>query len=387
MQELPEPLQIKEEQEDAHQRPEDADGSTTHASLAVKREDEPLQIKEEEEGVCEGLDGADGSTQAFIAVKSEDGEANISSETEPLPIASNENRQRNDDAEDSGASNGVNVLSSHCSESDTEDSDEWDDNREVMADLNMVQSDETHMEEEVLPLSHRLSKASSKDCNTNLKTHMMIHKPVPYSCMVCNKGFVQRSDLKKHTLVHTGDKPYSCTVCGKCFNLNGNLKQHMMVHTEKKPFSCTVCVKTFAFNRQLKAHMLIHTGETPYSCRVCGKGFGVAGSLKRHMVIHTGEKPYGCIVCGKGFGNMGGLKRHMVIHTGEKPYNCTVCSKGFFQKSDLKKHIIIHTGEKPYSCRICSKGFALMSYLKQHMAIHTRETCVAEVPKFPFERM
>jgi len=37
------------------------------------------------------------------------------------------------------------------------------------------------------------------------------------------------------------DKLYTCSVCHKRFTLCGNLKKHMLIHTGNRPFKCDVC--------------------------------------------------------------------------------------------------------------------------------------------------
>ncbi|KAL9708388.1 hypothetical protein quinque_011906 [Culex quinquefasciatus] len=60
----------------------------------------------------------------------------------------------------------------------------------------------------------------------------------PYICIQCNKGFHRRSDLKKHTFVHSGVRPFSCDECGKSFSRNTNLTKHLRIHSGFKPHKC-----------------------------------------------------------------------------------------------------------------------------------------------------
>ncbi|XP_070492313.1 zinc finger protein Gfi-1b-like [Chironomus tepperi] len=86
---------------------------------------------------------------------------------------------------------------------------------------------------------------------------MMIHSNVrPFECPFnhCGKRFHQKSDMKKHTYTHTGEKPYQCTQCLKCFSQSSNLITHQRKHFDFKPFICLHCDKSFQRKVDLKRH-------------------------------------------------------------------------------------------------------------------------------------
>ena len=205
----------------------------------------------------------------------------------------------------------------------------------------------------------------------NLKKHYLIHtKEKPYHCTICGVSFNHNSGLKVHLRTHTGEKPFECSKCGQRFSSNGNLRKHLIIHTGEKPFSCKVCGRRFSEHSALKAHAAAHTGEKSFMCPICDVAFTHKGGLEAHFRTHTGEKPFKCHICGLTFARNGGLKAHLRTHTGEKPFACSECHQAFAHKSNLNAHLRTHTGEKPFCCTNCDQKFANKSNLKKHLKTH-----------------
>uniref|UniRef100_A0A4X2KZG7 Zinc finger protein 740 n=1 Tax=Vombatus ursinus TaxID=29139 RepID=A0A4X2KZG7_VOMUR len=65
----------------------------------------------------------------------------------------------------------------------------------------------------------------------------------------------------------------------------------------QKNFICEQCFGAFRSSYHLKRHILIHTGEKPFECDVCDMRFIQKYHLERHKRVHSGEKPYQCERC------------------------------------------------------------------------------------------
>lgn len=51
-----------------------------------------------------------------------------------------------------------------------------------------------------------------------------------FQCLECSYAALSNADLKKHNLIHTGERPHACSICGQRFSIKGNLKRHIVAH-------------------------------------------------------------------------------------------------------------------------------------------------------------
>ncbi|XP_063388013.1 gastrula zinc finger protein XlCGF49.1-like [Cydia fagiglandana] len=146
----------------------------------------------------------------------------------------------------------------------------------------------------------------------------------------------------KHTNKQTNckeNKLYYCETCGKQSKARYLLIRHIKTHmTRRERYPCKICNKSLLTYSDLKRHQLIHIGEKPYTCEECNLKFSQKGNLDRHRRIHTGERPFVCDECDKQFASKSNLDRHKKLHSGDKPYMCEKCTKRFTQKGNLRIH-------------------------------------------------
>lgn len=167
---------------------------------------------------------------------------------------------------------------------------------------------------------------SQEKCKEHEK---MYHNPnLPYKCVECSVVFAERTQYVQHAKqIHGNDKPYNCPECDKCFGRRSDLRKHSIVHTGIRPYQCQFCLKSFSRNTNLSKHLRIHAGHKPHVCPLCPRSFVAKADLQRHVLVHSGVKPYSCQRCPATFRRRDKLLKHEARHEAISPDKCIAFDK------------------------------------------------------------
>ncbi|KAG2173702.1 hypothetical protein INT43_005122 [Umbelopsis isabellina] len=260
-------------------------------------------------------------------------------------------------------------------------------------------------------------RANSKPIQSSAHKHVCKY---PY----CGWSFKRYEHLKRHMLVHTGERPHLCDFpgCGKSFSRSDNFAAHYRTHTKKTLLQHRNSVPNIetmhqsnAFFRQNKMPPNFDFAR-PYELYNDRQGFPseqmqttpemiqhqqYLRSFETLQAIDTNQNTFQTTPLAK----MDYMHMHQpsspssptapsalssslqnpisdvyipmnVMSTPhqQKVHACQECRKRFKRLEHLKRHMRTHTLERPFSCPVpgCGKAFSRSDNLSQHVKTHQR---------------
>ena len=227
-----------------------------------------------------------------------------------------------------------------------------------------------------------------------LQEHNETHHGV-FTCRVCYRTFTSRSNLERHSRLHTGHKPYICSKCGKAFSR----KDHLTNHSAKHAYKCGKCLKRFVERDALRMHYRNdHQVELSNICSQCNKGFADARLYAEHLKSHpesseakaplTPEEyelkasmfQFKCTECGLTFSDAIDLARHR--HLQHMLYSCLSCFQSFADPALYSQHFVTHQSEMNiFECYACRQICQTYEELREHELVHAYRA--ANLPSDP----
>lgn len=251
--------------------------------------------------------------------------------------------------------------------------------------------------------SQRSLLATEKPITTGTSTRKQPTKQNKHMCTYpdCLWSFKRFEHLKRHMLVHTGERPHVCPHpgCGKRFSRSDNFHAHYRTHEKK----------AFAKQKQQQQQQQDTSSSTSTTSSVMTPTNSAPSYLMKdvkeqpanfmHPYYHSNAYPLLPTPSVKSeqhtFMNHGYTQDYMDHSTTadnhaspiktnkikeelhqKKPHACTHpdCDRRFRRLEHLKRHMRIHTHEQPFKCNFpgCLKAFSRSDNLTQHRKTHER---------------
>ena len=200
---------------------------------------------------------------------------------------------------------------------------------------------------------------------------LSIKKRHRYQCDICHRYISTKSTLKRHNMIHTGERPFKCSICDNSFRRRYHLLNHELCHWDEPSGSIT------GHSTGGSSTSLGNEGEERLlKCKVCPAVFSTVRSLRVHLTIHDPSRPFPCTVCGMRFTKPGLMRKHMRAHTVTPNLCCPYCDKRFHRTVYFEEHLQHHRhwdaeSTEEHVCKYCPKKFLSSSELSRHMSVHT----------------
>ena len=89
-------------------------------------------------------------------------------------------------------------------------------------------------------------------------------------------------------------KSNKCNQCDFASSRADKLRRHLIMHSGEKPNKCNQCEYESSYASALRTHLNRHSGERPYKCNQCDYASSYVFSLRTHLKTHSEEKSNKC---------------------------------------------------------------------------------------------
>lgn len=201
-------------------------------------------------------------------------------------------------------------------------------------------------------ISYEIEATDDQEIGDEYQGETLENETGTYRCPLCPKEVVSKYNLKRHMMIHTGEFSVKCHICNKGFRELSDLRKHLKVHEEgTKFFECSTCLrsyKSFKTNRcffcdgeeddDMPPPTSYEDPNKLYQCFLCSKKQLTTLELKQHLRRDhpaTSRTPWNP--------NANGTDASESI---EAQHSCNVCSKSFRNKQFLMLHALTHANNR-----------------------------------------
>ncbi|KAJ6641732.1 Transcription factor grauzone, partial [Pseudolycoriella hygida] len=203
-------------------------------------------------------------------------------------------------------------------------------------------------------------------------------------CDICGDPFeTYRSAQKHYRAAHKIEGYLIC--CGQKFHRRGRVLNHIKYHLNPDEFSCDQCSRKFANKKALALHIENHVplNSRAFKCDLCPKSFPRETTLIRHKdFVHS---PVKCVECDISYPSKSKLSTHIKNTHQPKVTTtrvCDICGKDFANKYILQAHMqAMHSTNEnsKFQCDICGSWIKHKGKLKEHMERHWEGTATCSI--------
>lgn len=168
-----------------------------------------------------------------------------------------------------------------------------------------------------------------------------------FPCPLCQRPFGTRHNLKRHFMIHTGEKPFNCPRCRKPFREYSTLKKHLVTHQRDRWYKCHLCPHKYRdylkYTEHKKTHSQFEAIQSPSKKKTKSKHRLHDDSLDSNDEDSSMDDWLECCECGQRFTDIEAYTEHLKEHD---PtiflYECYICKKTFSEREELVKHVVAH---------------------------------------------